>query len=537
MGMLVAALLVTAGCKKPAPPPAPGEQERVEQETTPVETGAGEKFEADREVFWNQVAGRFYPGGAEELGKAVDGYIADAAPPPAAVRDADLLGFISPHAGYPYSGPVAGHGYSLLAGREISTVIVLGFSHKGVNQKSAVLRYDSYRTPLGSLPIDTQLVDRLLARGPEVLERSDAPFTQEHSLETQLPFVQKAVPGARIVPIMVGRPGGEIDLGLVDLLYAELGDRRDVVFVASTDLSHYEPYDQAVAKDKETLSRIASLDWGSLEVDGLSQGRMCGYYTVGVLLKLASRYGEDRAAGTRIKYLNSGDTAGDRDAGVVGYGVVAVTLPAGTRSSDGPGSEGPAASASTMAKALGPADRTALLAIARAAAEAAVKGASYKPAVAGSEPLEQVAYALVNIKVDGRPRGTGGGLDATGPLFEIVARAAQDAVAGDERYPPPREKDLATLECEVVVIYKSWPLADTETLDPASQGILVQAEDRLGYVLPGEGGWERKAALSQGCRRVGLSPYCWKLKKQDVVPTFSGFTGIRFADWDPGVGP
>jgi AMMECR1 domain-containing protein len=97
----------------------------------------------------------------------------------------------------------------------------------------------------------------------------------------------------------------------------------------------------------------------------------------------------------------------------------------------------------------------------------------------------------------------------------------------------PVVEDLASLECEVVVIKKSWPVVDTEAVDPATQGIIVEAGGLTSYVAPGEGGWDNHEAFSQACRRVGLSPQCWKLKKQEVVPTFTAFSGERFADWDP----
>lgn len=532
-GLLPACVLVlVAGCKGKAE--APESTGPVSEHATGTEEpGAPEAGAGSRQVFWNQVAGRFYPGEEKELEKMVTAHLKDAGEPPAAVADRDLIGFISPHAGYPYSGPVAGFGFTLLAGRPVSTVVVLGFSHKGVGARSALLDFDAYRTPLGTMTIDRELAGELLERGGDVLVKSQAPFVQEHSLETQLPFIQKAAPRAKILPIMVGHPGGRVDVGLVDLLYSVVGDRKDVVVVASTDLSHYEPYDQAVSKDNETLDRIAALDWDSLEADGPAAGRMCGYYTVGVIMGLAARYADEQVQGHRLKYLNSGDTAGSRDGGVVGYGVVAFTVPAGTRAAEGASaaaSSGPALRAPRGS--LSPGDRAALLNVATQAAGAAVTGRSFKPAVAGSETLEQMAAALVNIRVDGRSRGTGGTTEAAKPLFEAVAEAAMDAVVGDARYPRPVEKDIETLECEVVVVHKTWPLEDAESHDAAAHGLIVQAEDRIAYVGPGEGGMSSEQALGQACRRVGLAPTCWKKKKQEVVPVFTAFEGERFAEWD-----
>jgi len=527
------ALAAVPACKGKGEATAPAVQGDAQEQG---ETGepAGEKFTPEKTVYWNQVAGRFYPGAAKELETMVVGFLKDAGAPPSELAGRDLVGFITPHAGYPYSGPVAGHAYGLLAGRSVRTVIVLGFSHKGAPARSAVLDFDAYRTPLGPLAVDTELVDLLLERGGGVIEKNQSPFAQEHSLETQLPFIQKAAPGAKIVPMMVALVGGKVDQGLIDLLYEVVGNRRDVVIAASTDLSHYEPYDHAVAKDGATLDRIASMDWDSFEAEGPASGRMCGYSTVGVLMGVASKYAN--AEGRRIKYLNSGDTAGDRSAGVVGYGVVAFTVPDGTRTGLGAAADGPSDSPKapqTLSGSLSREDREALLEIAHRAAEAAVRGESYKPGTPGSDALKQGAGALVNLRVDGRARGTGGGSDASMPLYEAVALAARDAVADDARYPDPVEEDLASLECEIFVIHRSWPVEDLEAHDPAAAGLIIQAGEDTAYVAPGEGGWTREQAVGQGCRRVGLSPTCWKkTRKQTVVPVLTAFDGERFAEWD-----
>jgi AmmeMemoRadiSam system protein B len=531
--MLAAALLASAGCKGKDVAPSPagqggdGEQGQVAEQTD-------EKFTAEKTVYWNQVAGRFYPGEAKELESMVVGFLKDAGAPPAGLASRDLLGFITPHAGYPYSGPVAGHAYSLLSGRTVHTVIVLGFAHRGSTARSAVLDFDAYRTPLGPVPIDGELVDLLLERGAGVLEKNQTPFAQEHSLEVQLPFIQKAAPAAKIVPIMVALPGGKVDRGLVDLLYEVVGNRRDVVIAASTDLSHYEPYGQAVSKDGTTLDRIASLDWSSFEAEGPGAGRMCGYSTVGVILGIAAKYAQ--VEGQRVKYLNSGDTAGDKSGGVVGYGVVAFTLPEGTRTGLGSEAGEPRDVEEAPAALSGPLsqqDRALLLDIAQRAARAAVRGESFKPEVPSSDALKQTTGVLVNIRVDDRARGTGGGSEATVPLYEAVALAARDAVASDARYPDPVEKDLASLACEIVVIHRSWPVEDPEAHDPAAAGLIIVADGDTAYVAPGEGGWTGDQALGQACRRVGLGPTCWKkTRKQTVVPVLTAFDGERFAGWD-----
>ncbi len=543
------ALVVLAACKDRSSPPdplpePPGGVSGVAPDARTVSQAEGGGAKAARKVYWNQVAGQFYPADPVDLANAVAGYMKEAAAPPVDLESRDLLGLVSPHAGYPYSGPVAGSAYRMLDGRNPATVVIIAFAHKGgVGKRSAVLPYEAYRTPLGEVPIDTDMIRDLLERGKGVIEASEAPFAGEHSLEVQLPFLQKAVPDARIVPIMVGHLGGRLDAGLADLLHEVIGDRSDVVVIASTDLSHYEPYETAVVKDGKTLDLVAALDWGALEADGIQAGRMCGFYPVGVLMRIAALFGEGKAGGTRIAYRNSGDTAGSRDGGVVGYGVVAFTLPAGTRSpgsrkpgspaaagvdaGSGQGAPGQGAAVTGAASGLGPEDLAALQRIALEAAVGVATGKTVQPEKPSSKALGQPAGALVILKAGETVRGMGGNLDSSRPLVDAAVEAARAAAAGDARFPAIRAEEAGSLEAVVFVVASTWPLADPSTFDPAIHGLFVEAGGIQAFVGPGEtgGGNAGEDALDQACRRVGLAPGCWKGSKQGVAPTFTAFAG------------
>lgn len=499
---------------------------------------SGKEAGAQERIYWNQVAGRFYPGDAGELDEAVTGYIGGASPPPASVKERDLLGFISPHAGYPYSGPVAGYGYRLLQGRKVTTAVVLGFSHSRSSQVSSVLDFDAYRTPLGPIPIDRDLVAQLLERGKDVLDTSQTLFAQEHSLETQLPFLARAVPSIRVVPIMVGRPSGKVDTALADLLHDVIGQRDDVVVIASTDLSHDLSHAEATSQDGETLERIASGDWSGFAAEGPSSGRMCGYYTVGVLMHLASLY--DDSQGHVIHYANSGDVMGDPSSRIVGYGVVAFTLPEGVRTVSGSDHKVP--EAPVLAGDLSRSDVDDLIRIALEAARAAARGEGYAPVKPSSETLGQSAAVLVQVLVRGRLQGAAGSLSAGEPLYRAVAEAAMDAVASDPRYPSPGAEDLDEIQCRIIVVRSSWPLDTPEATASFKEaagekhGLHVVAGDREAFVHADEdprGVWDASDLFSQACRRVALSPTCHRPTKQDrneVEPVFTAFTGEFLVD-------
>ncbi len=244
------------------------------------------------------VAGRFYTGDADELAREVDRYLAGAPPGP------QPQGVIVPHAGHIYSGPVAGHAYARL--RRTGRVVLAGPAHFVAVDGIAAPVADLWRTPLGEVEIDQQAI------GDLAVVRDDYPHAPEHSLEVQLPFLQRQLEtGWRLVPLLVGRadPGA-----VADVLEGFLTD-PDSVVVLSTDLSHYLPYAAAQARDEQTAARVVSRDWQHID-----DYDACGAYPLRGLLLAADRLD----LGVQLLDLrNSGDTAGPRDR-VVGYGAFTV---------------------------------------------------------------------------------------------------------------------------------------------------------------------------------------------------------------------
>ncbi len=249
------------------------------------------------------VAGLFYPGAGVELARMVDGLL-HAAP---RVAGSPPRALIAPHAGYVYSGPTAGAAYRAWQGRSFARVVLLGPPHRlyvaGLGLSSA----QAWRTPLGTVPVDTAAVERLA--GLSFAEWRDDAHAPEHSLEVQLPFLQRALAGDfAIVPVLVGEAPPEA----VAEALALVADDPGTAIVVSSDLSHYLPYEAARAKDERTLERIVALD------PTVDWDEACGAGGINGLLAFA------RSRGWRARlldYRNSGDTAGDR-LRVVGYGAV-----------------------------------------------------------------------------------------------------------------------------------------------------------------------------------------------------------------------
>ena len=254
------------------------------------------------------VAGRFYPADAKRLATTVDGLLAARAAP--APNAPVAVALIVPHAGYVYSGPVAASGYVRLAPWRVRVrrVVVLGPAHFRSVATAAVPTTQAFRTPLGLLPVDVGCCARLVRDGLAVA--SDEPHVPEHSLEVQLPFLQRTLdPGWALLPVVVGA-GGD----LAELLLA-VTDETTLV-VCSSDLSHYLPQDQARGRDRRTASAIVARD-----ADAIGPDDACGAAAIRGLLRWAVR------ADLHIELLDlrtSADTSGDPSR-VVGYGAFTVT--------------------------------------------------------------------------------------------------------------------------------------------------------------------------------------------------------------------
>ncbi|PLX81925.1 MAG: AmmeMemoRadiSam system protein B [Desulfuromonas sp.] len=261
------------------------------------------------------VAGQFYPESATALRDMVKGFLSSEVPPRPA------LGIVSPHAGYIYSGAIAGQTFARV---EVPRrVVILGPNHHGLGQPGAVFRAGAWATPLGESLIDEELTGALIARCP-ALVADEAAHRMEHSLEVQLPFVQVRSPRASIVPICLASLSLSSLLQTGEALAEVLSSCPDeVLMVASSDMTHYESSETARAKDMQALERIEALDPEGLYRVVRNRGiSMCGVLPVVVMLAASVRLGARQA--TLVNYGNSGDVTGDNDQ-VVGYAGVVIT--------------------------------------------------------------------------------------------------------------------------------------------------------------------------------------------------------------------
>lgn len=254
------------------------------------------------------VAGTFYPDDSETLQRLVVNYIPSLNNKKN--RKQQLAGLIVPHAGYEYSGRVAGIAYAKLKAHasDVGRIAVLSPTHYFHFSQIAVLNYVAYETPLGPVVIDEHFVQHLLDKKLAV-DRPDV-FDKEHALEVHLPFIKQVAPYAMLVPLIVGQTHPENVRKLVDELI-----RQDVFIIVSTDLSHFHSYREARNIDRKTKILIEALAYKHLDGE-----KACGHYPLSGLLKWA---GENNGRIKTLDLCNSGDTAGDKHS-VVGYGSFAL---------------------------------------------------------------------------------------------------------------------------------------------------------------------------------------------------------------------
>jgi len=256
---------------------------------------------------------RWYPASATALRREVNEYIERA---PALDLPGDVVGLIAPHAGYFFSGHVAGASYRQVRGNTYDTVVLIGPDHTGIAFGGlAFAEFDAWHTPLGDVPIDRELIAVLDRR----LDLRHIGRDSEHSLEVQVPFLQTALADFKLVPIMMGdqSPATCRELGLA---IAEAVRDRRALLVASTDLSHYYPYDEAKRLDEHTLKYVLDFDpQGLAEALARGEAHACGGGPVAAVMFAARELGATQAR--LVKYANSGDVWEDRSR-VVGYAAV-----------------------------------------------------------------------------------------------------------------------------------------------------------------------------------------------------------------------
>ena len=468
------------------------------------------------------VAGSFYPADPRELSAMIDDMLAHASPPPV---DGPILAAVAPHAGYPYSGPVAAWTYAALKGRKYSRIVVIAPSHYVGFGFTSVYDGDAYETPLGIIPVDKEFAHKL-TRMSSTIQLSDQGHTPtsaggEHAIEVQLPWLQKVFGNFELVPIVMGDQSYEsrraLGVALAKMIQAEKNS-GDTLILASSDLSHYHPYDDAETIDHKTLHALAAWDYLSMSRNFQTRTwEACGGAPIVAAMIYAERMGANKAE--VLRYANSGDTSGDRSR-VVGYSADLFV-------------KVPQASAEQAPFSLTSQEKSELLALARKSAEAAVQtNKPYDPPRSTSETINREYGAFVTITEGGKLRGCIGYTSPIKPLYITVRDTAAYAALQDPRFPPVSASELSQLEYEVSVLSLLRRVTGIEQIKVGRDGLLMKNGDFEGLLLPQvpvEQNWDRQTFLQQTCAKAGMKSDCWKDENTDIFK----FTAVVFSEHKP----
>jgi len=516
-----AAAIALGGCGRGAgqAPPAVGQPTRQEaaqqsplHKTRPIKT-----------VREAAVAGLFYPGQEKDLAREVDRLLAAAKP--AGIKG--LRGLVAPHAGYEFSGPTAAIAYKQLEGRPIRTVVVMSPSHYALFEGAYVPNVDAYATPLGRIPL-APAAETLAGTRPFTAEPAcrvmrppwwrqspleapprgeDKPDTWEHSLEVQLPFLQRVLKEFELVPVEFGEADEAAVEAAAKVLAARLDDRT--LLVASSDLSHQLPQETANKLDTACIEAICKLNPG-----GIAEEQACGRVPIRTLIHVARQKGWKAKL---LDYRTSGDASGDRSA-VVGYAAIAFFDE----------QERPAAEAAPSAE-FTPEERKLLVELARRTVEAAVRGRELPEVELAAWPAKMAAprACFVTLNKSGQLRGCVGHLVPQEPLVRAVSQNAVAAALKDTRFQPvtPAELDRIEIEISVLTIPRRLEFQSPEDLlaklRPRVDGVILQVGRRLATYLPQV--WEKipdkETFMSELAEKAGLPPSAWK-SPEAVVLTY-----------------
>jgi len=447
------------------------------------------------------VAGSFYPGDKDELNSMIDEFLAKVELPK---LEPHIRALVVPHAGYVYSGQVAAYAYKALMGSspagEITRVIIIGNSHQEYFDGASIYPKGYFETPLGKVEIDADFSKKLMEASDKIYFKESA-HQQEHSLEVQIPFLQKTLKNFKIVPIILGNQEGASDI-LINALKNLIDD--NTLIIASSDLSHYPNYKDAQYSDNKVIQAILSgkrenlrETISELEAENIPnlQTCACGHDSIEVVMGLM----EGKTA-KLLKYANSGDVTGDKSQ-VVGYGAIVFT-------------------SDKLENELNKAEQKRLLEIAKQAVETYIKEGKIIEIKEDNPMLNRPLGAFVTLEENGELRGCIGSFEPVIPLYQVVIEMGISAAVNDPRFVPVSKSELDKLEYEISVLSPLKKVNSWQDIEIGKHGVEIRKGSRNGVFLPQvatENSWDLDTFMSTLCtQKAGLSADCWKDPETEI---------------------
>jgi AmmeMemoRadiSam system protein B/AmmeMemoRadiSam system protein A len=458
------------------------------------------------------LAGSWYPGDPDILSRDVKRYLENAKKERV---EGKIVALVSPHAGYTYSGQVAAYAYKLVEGMGFDSVIVVGPSHRYPFRGASLWAQGGFRTPLGVVPVDAELSKKMMDKWKEIRFIPQA-HHQENSLELQIPFLQAALKPFKLVPIALEPDWSWETCQSLASAIAETVKGKNVLLIASTDLSHFHTYKTAVDLDRIVLNRIERFDAEGLNRDlKNNRAEACGGGPVVTIMLAARALGANK--GQVLKYLNSGDVTGDRSR-VVGYaaGVFYQSAGGGKKMKE---EKKPEEKKVGVDLGLNEEEKKTLHHIAKTVIENKAKGKPVPDFKVESSILKENRGAFVTIHKKGQLRGCIGYIEGHGPLHHTIQEMAEAAAFRDPRFSPVKEKELSELDIEISVLTPLRRIKDVNEIQVGTHGIYIKKGWCSGLLLPQvatEYRWDRQTFLEHTCQKAGLPSAAWKEKDIEI---------------------
>jgi len=450
-------------------------------------------------------AGKFYPGDPAELKKMLADLFSKAKPHTVP----HVLAIVSPHAGYVFSGQVAASSYNQVdPDKKYENVFVIASSHQVSFQGASIFNQGDYVTPLGKVPVNLQLANKLISENPVFVFNPEADRS-EHSLEVQIPFLQyRLTKGFQLVPIVLGTQSEQTCKKIAQALKPYFNEKN--LFVFSTDFSHYPSYANAEAADKATCDAIVSNSPEKLlttlaaykdkNIPNLATN-LCGWTSIMTMLYMTS--GDPSVKIIPVQYMNSGDAIYGDKAQVVGYWSLAV-------------STGNAAPKGNSDFRFTRAEKLQLLNIARHTIENYLRDGKIPTidVTRYSDNLKMHAGAFVTLKKKGELRGCIGRFSADIPVYKVIQEMAVASATEDNRFSPVTADELRGIEIEISVLSPMKKVQSIDEIIMGKHGIYIKKSYASGTFLPQvatETGWGKEEFLGHCARdKAGIGWDGWK---------------------------
>ena len=468
---------------------------------------------AQRQIKQPNVSGQFYPGDKTILSNQIDNFFKNVEDDPT-LKDKEILALIAPHAGYMYSGQVAAYAFKALKKRQFDAVFVLAGSHYFAFNSISVYKQGLLRTPLGDIEVEEELAKRLIEYNKKI-EYIPSVFEREHSLEVELPFLQKSLDNLKIVPVIFGQID-YTDCAMFAKAIIDTAKDKKVLLVASTDLSHFYAYIKAVEKDAKTISYIKNLDSLGLWQSNLKkEAELCGINPVLVVLNYAKQLGLKPKI---LNYANSADATGNKSS-VVGYASFVFFRD----SNNNPIIKG-------EGDMLTDNQKKRLLEIARQSMTEYVTNSIRKDFKEVDPQLDIKRGAFVTLHKNGELRGCIGSFTSHQPLYQVIADMAIESATGDPRFRPVTKEELDKISIEISVLTEPQLIDDWKKIRLGVDGVIVKKGFSQGVFLPQvatETGWDLETFLQHLCAgKAGLSADAYK----DPATQIRTFQAIIFSE-------